>query len=105
MKEIQFKKERVVSLAPLSRLLLTEQKISATEDFVHDEIILKLEAFLYSNTLEEKELSYLFDRPTFFDWLFRRNRQAKFNFKCREILNNPPQAENTTIFFNVIPKP
>jgi hypothetical protein len=105
IKEIQFNKERVATLAHFSKLLLSEPKITATEDFVHDELVLKLEAFLYSNTLEEKEISYLFKRPTFFDWLFRRTRLAKFDFKAREILNNPPQMKNTTIFYDVNPKP
>jgi hypothetical protein len=104
-KEIQFNRERVSASVSISKYFTPDIKMMSTEDFILDELVYKMDAFMYSQTLEEKEISYSFKRPTFLDWLLRRNRVAKFHFKAREVLKNPPMIDNTTIFYNVNPKP
>lgn len=63
------------------------------DDFVRDELTATLQAFVYESTIDERELIYYAPRPTFLDWLLRRQRKVVFQFKAKDLLLNPP-SEN-----------
>lgn len=97
MKEIEFKKETLRAYNKISLELLTDitLKIGTVDDDAAREIVTyMIETEIYSNLAEERELTYYFKRPKFFDWLFRRSKVATFELKVKDLLINPP-PENT----------
>jgi hypothetical protein len=65
--------------------------------FAKNEICYRLNAYIFTSQNQEKEVSYLFDRPTFLDWLLRRRREARFIVKSKDALLDPPVWEDKTL--------
>lgn len=63
-------------------------------DYIENLLTVRLSGFIYSNMIEERELTYYCDRPSFLDWLLRRCKKVKFNLKVKDLLLNP-KPENT----------
>ena len=98
MKQIDFTKEKLYTHAYISKTMLADlnfQTSQQSDDFINDQLTIKLTGYIYTNLSDERELEYFFDKPTFFDWLFGRKRKAKFNLKVKDILLNPPQMKGT----------
>lgn len=95
-----FEKEKLTVMKKISNEVLKSTNFDiSTEymDFVKDQLTAKLAAFIYADTVVERKLEYWFDRPTFFDWLFRRRRKAIFKLKIKDILLNAPEIEKNVL--------
>lgn len=79
----------------MSRKCLSDLKLSkgqTSDDFLQDKLTAQLTGFIYSNTIDERKLEYYLERPTFFDWLFRRRKKVVFDFKAKDLMLNPPKT-------------
>lgn len=101
--EIQFKKERFSSQIKGFISVFTEAKIDVDE-FIVDELTYRLTSFVYSNTIDERTLTYYCPKPTFLDWLFGRTKKVEFEFKAKDLLLNPPQIKETIRIYEIDPK-
>lgn len=91
---VTFNREKVAATMQMSKECLVDLKLSigqTSEDFLSDKLTAKLVGFIYSNTIDERKLEYNLERPTFFDWLFRRRKKVVFDFKAKDLMLNPPK--------------
>lgn len=93
--EVRFNREKVAATMQMSRECLSDLKLSkgqTSDDFLQDKLTAQLTGFIYSNTIDERKLEYYLERPTFFDWLFRRRKKVLFDFKAKDLMLNPPKT-------------
>lgn len=98
--EVRFNREKVQAIQILSEQCLSDLKLNigqTAENFMQREFTAQLTAFVYSNTIDERTLDYYCERPTFFDWLFRRRKKVSFEFKAKDLLLNPPKNDKDTL--------
>jgi len=96
--QIIFEKEKVTMVQKISEELLNGLKLETYKDidaYFRKTMTLRLSGFIYSNLADERNLDYYFDRPTFFEWLFRKRRKATFNLKVKDLLLNAPKTDNS----------
>jgi len=94
--EIIFEKERIATMSKVSCELMSQMeldKCQIDDDYLMNTMTYRLSASIYSNTVEQRKLTYHFERPSFFDWLFRRKRKVEINVEVKDLLLNPP-ADN-----------
>jgi hypothetical protein len=104
MERTTFTKEKITVMEKISNEVIRELKFESGQtgdDFMNDILTKRLSAFVYANTLEERELVYYCPRPTFFDWLFRRTKKAVWNFKVKDLLLNAPATPNTLRIYEI----
>jgi hypothetical protein len=56
------------------------------DDFVYEQLTAVLHGKVYSMAQEEGEIIVYIERPTFFDWLFRRTKEKKIKYTIRELV-------------------
>jgi hypothetical protein len=56
------------------------------DDFIKNMLSAQLHGYVYSMAKEEGEITVYIERPTFFDWLFRRTKQKKIKYTIRELV-------------------
>lgn len=96
--ETVYEKTKLFVESKISKELLNDIKIqtfSDDSDILTNMLTARMTAYVYSNLSEERNLTYYFDKPTFFEWLFRKKRKAVFNLKVKDLLLNAPKSENT----------
>ena len=97
-KEIIFNRERVAQYLKYSKEMVSQMRLTLNvEDYLTDELTAVLDSYLYTQTQDEKTISYYVDRPKFFDWLLRRRKRVDFTIKARDVLLNPPTDNPPTI--------
>ena len=60
-----------------------------------------ISAFFFSCLKQNAVIEKTFDRPTFFDWLFRRKRTVKIHVGARDVKLDPPlmpQGETLRVY-------
>ena len=98
-KRIEFNKEKIAAYSKVCGKLLTNASLQSGldgTDIVNDLFTIKLEGWILSNMAEKRTLIYYCDRPTFFDWLFRRIRTVKWKIEVKDLLLNPPELKDGT---------
>lgn len=103
-----YEKKEVAEQIKIPMSVFTEMKTETGQvmnDFVNETLTVQLQAFIYEQTIDERELIYEFNRPTFLDWLLRRKRKAIFHFKAADLLLNPPQEKNLRTYQIIITQP
>jgi hypothetical protein len=95
--QMEFNKEKASSYLKVSKEFISDIEISQREDIVYGELMIKIDALFYAALADKKILSYLCKRPTFFDWLLRREREIKWEFKVKDVLLNPPKHPDKTV--------
>jgi len=104
MKEVTYTKERVSNIKKVSRQVIQDIEITTGqdgEDFIRDEMTAELSGFIYSLMHDEKKLTYVVKRPTFLDWLLRREKFVRFTVKVSDVLIYPPQPKDTVRLYAV----
>ena len=89
-----------ISRELLDDIIIGEPKLSiglVEDNFIRDQLTANLSAYVYANTMLERELVYYCEPPTFFDWLFRRKRRVVFTLIVNDILKNPPKNNEVRI--------
>jgi hypothetical protein len=95
---IIFEREKVTVMQKIASNILTDTSLeiaTVLDDFVKNQMTMKLAANVYYNLSEERDLEYICKRPTFLDWLLRREKKVIFNLKVKDLLLNPPKLDNT----------
>jgi len=91
-KEVTYISERLGADTEIIESCLTDLDLNITkEEYIKDVLKAQLVGFIYSNTIDERQLEYYCERPSFLDWLFRRKKKVMFNFKAKDLLINPPK--------------
>ena len=67
------------------------------DDFIYNQLTAILHAKVYSKAEEEGEITVFIERPTFFDWLFRRTKEKKIGYKIRELVKSVKMKFNDNI--------
>jgi hypothetical protein len=95
-----FMREKIATIEKMSLDCLTDLKLELgqdTDDYLGGVFTARLQAFIYQNTIAERDLVYYCDRPTFLDWLLRRKKKVVFKFKAKDLLIKPPKTEKPTL--------
>jgi hypothetical protein len=58
---------------------------------VENHLKIQMIAFVNERAVDERNLEYEFENPTFLDWLMRRKRKVTVNFKASDILLEAPK--------------
>lgn len=77
-------KEKVTAYVKVSRDFVETGMVD--DDFVYNQLTAQLYGYVYSMAKEEGEISVFIERPTFFDWLFRRTKEKKIQYSIRELV-------------------
>lgn len=99
--EASFEQEKIGEIMKFSKDFITDKELkigSDNNDFMTNTLTAKMIAKIYTNTIDERDLIYYAERPTFFDWLFRRKKKVVFRFKAKDLLFNPPKNGNSRIY-------
>ena len=56
------------------------------DDFIYNQLTAGLYGYVYSMAKEEGQITVYIERPTFFDWLFRRTKEKKIKYSIRELV-------------------
>lgn len=103
--KVTFEKEKVSVISKISNILLKDIDLTLgldQDDFMDDISTLRLDAWYLSNLSEVKKVKFKCDRPSFLDWLLRRQKTAEFTLVVKDILLNPPKlADNTVRFYEI----
>lgn len=57
-----------------------------SDDFMYNQLTVMLHGYVYSMAKEEGEITVHIERPTFFDWLFRRTKEKKVKYVIKELV-------------------
>jgi hypothetical protein len=98
--EVRFNREKVAATMQMSKDCLVDLKLDigqTSENYISDMLTARLTGHVYSNTIDERKLEYYLERPTFFDWLFRRRKKVVFDFKAKDLMLNPPNFNGDTL--------
>lgn len=94
MTEKHFYRQKIVSKMKISQELFNDSNFALYKsdglDFIQNQLTARLETYVYENEVEERTLTYTFDKPTFLDWLFGRKRQVKISVSVKDLLKNAP---------------
>jgi len=93
--EVRFNREKVAAIMQMSKDCLVDLKLDirqTSDNYISDTLTARLTGHIYSNTIDERKLEYHLERPTFFDWLFRRRKKVVFDFKAKDLMLNPPKT-------------
>lgn len=96
--KVEFDLEKIQAFEKISNELVADKTFEvghADDDFINNLLTAKVSAYIYANTVDERDLVYLCERPKFTDWLFRRRKRAIFRLKVEDLLINPPKCKNT----------
>lgn len=99
--EATYTKEKISEIQKISEEVFTNLQLEVgriDDDFIYQELTLKLSGYVYSNMAEERDLVYYCDRPKSFDWLFRRKRKVVFHLSVKDLLINPNPKNTTRIY-------
>lgn len=99
MSKVEFNKDRINTFIKFTSEYFESVDLelgSCDNGFVANLITLKLNGYILSNQKQERVLTYYCPRPTFFDWLFRRQKKVKFELLVKDILLNPPKLKYGT---------
>lgn len=100
VKEVEFIKEKIASFMRMPEQVFADIQIhhgQQSDDFLKGEMTVQIVGFIYANLVDERDLVFYCERPTFFDWLLRRKKVAKFHFKAKDLLLDPPKITQPTI--------
>ena len=96
--EKKFKKERIKTDFVISESMFVNKEFRVgriNDDFIKNKLTVQLSAYIYEQTIDERDLVYYCPKPTFFDWLLGRNKRIVFKFKAMDLLLNPPEKDDT----------
>lgn len=95
----EFKKEKIATYTKFTNEYLEEVK-SSTEymDVEYGLMTIRLSNFIFTRMIGEKTITKTFARPTFFEWLFRKERTVWIDVVAKEIMENPPNTKANIIY-------
>jgi hypothetical protein len=91
MEKTEFTREKISMYCKYSHEYIESMSVIETEDIFVDMIIKRVDAFIATHMAETQILTYYCPRPTFFDWLFRREKKIEWSILIKDILKNPPR--------------
>jgi hypothetical protein len=101
METIKFTPERIGSFCKVSKDYITEMNLTIGEsddDFIMKSLTVRLDALIMSSLVDEKIIHYYFARPTFFEWLLRKERKVDIKITAKDLFKNPPAPNSDRIF-------
>lgn len=104
--EVVFDKTKIASMMRVGNEVLTNIKFNQFKHdgdcFIRNELVIRMEADLYKATIAEKEMTFIFEKPTFLDWLLGRERIKNIKVNIWDVLKNPPLTSgDVTRFYNI----
>jgi hypothetical protein len=93
MNKEPFKRKKISAILTFTEEAITDPNLvfgTTTENFINAELTAKLDAFIYERGLDVIRKSHIFKRPTFLEWLLRKQRYAVFDIEINELLLKPP---------------
>ncbi len=95
---MEYTKEKLSFYRKVSNECLGEMAFRAAmteDDFATNLTTVLVEAFIYADQIQEKIIPYYFPKPSFLDWLLRRQKKVEIVFQAKDILLSPPKTEFT----------
>lgn len=103
MKEIEFKKEKLAANCKFSEQLISNSKIfmgRLPEDYIQQTLTGQIESFLLARINEKQFITCKAKRPTFLDWLLRKERYFDVEINCKEAMRNPPEIKDSILLYS-----
>ena len=99
IEETFFKPVKIASATKFSKMLIDPKITVATmeEDFIMGTLTARLDAFIAGHTSDQILIKKIIPKPTFFDWLLRRERSYEWTIDVNDFLLNPPPKVAETI--------
>ena len=95
----EFKKEKISTYIKFTNEMLEDITIAREGcDFERDLMTMQLSNFIFTSMIGEKTIIKTFERPSFFEWLFKKERTVHIDVVAKEIFKNPP---NTDIIYKI----
>jgi len=88
--KMHFDKQKLRNYHKMSNEFIASCDMSVYIDGLMDETIVSFDGWFYSNMADKKEIIHYCERPTFLDWLFRRQKKVIINVEAHDLLLNPP---------------
>jgi len=88
---MEYKKEKLAVSMKISNDLFHDEKIISgydSDDFARNLLTKQLHAYVYSKTLEDRDITFRFEKPKFMDWLLGRRGKSTLNLKVKDLLLN-----------------
>lgn len=107
MKDQVFTKERISNYMKVSKEFMSAVEIRIAEggdDYITGQLTAMMDLYVNSILQDERILTYYCSRPTFFDWLFRREKQVQWKLITKDLLLNPPEENTKRVFIHDLEK-
>lgn len=96
MKKITITKEKMISYMTVSQDYIESLQVDAgmsNDDFIKDNLTIRLEAHFVKSQEEIQTVTVYRKRPTFWEWLTRKEIVLTAEVNCKELMKNPPKFE------------
>jgi hypothetical protein len=91
----EFTKKKITAYRKFSNQMLEDVTIRQEDgDFERELMTMQLSNFIFTNMVGHKMITKTFERPTFFEWLLRKERTVHIDVIAEEILPNLPNTKN-----------
>lgn len=98
-KTIKFNKQKAAAAMSFSSDFISQLEPSFTEDLMNRRVTARIDAYFLERTIEEKEITYYLDKPSFLDWLLGRRKKATVKVSVKDILKNHPVTKGCSRFY------
>jgi hypothetical protein len=103
LEKLEFNLDRASAYLKVSKEFIAEVKINQNAmDLIYNQLGISIDAMFYSALKEERILTYYCPRPTFLDWLFRREKKVKWRLIVKDLLIDPPKLGAKRIYIENI---
>lgn len=94
MIELELTKEKMISYLKVSEEYIETIKLNIgrdNDDFVKGQLTIQMEAHFVKCQEETQTVTVYRKRPTFWEWLTRKEIVLKAEVNCKELMKNPPK--------------
>ena len=89
--EMTFERQKIATR------VITDKKYYVDDNIMEVTLEHNLAAYIYKHTVKKYNKTIYIDRPTFLEWLLRKQRSIVVNVDVSDILLDPPKLPDKTI--------
>lgn len=104
MESYEFKKEKVASYMKASELFMEEMRINhgrESDDFILEQLTILMEGAILTRLEGVQKINVYRKRPSFWEWLTRKEISIDVEINCKEIFVNPPKRSGNTFIYEI----
>ena len=105
MKEETYTKQKIAAFMKAHQDMISESKLTSGFDgidYINNLLTFRLEAFIYKSAQPTQTITHVVKRPTFFEWIFRRERFINITVECDKVFKVAPD-DKALLTYNIKP--